>query len=416
MKNKTLKSKNTSILLLCALVASYAFACMTRNCFSSAMVFIVEEGYLTTFETGIITAVFYLVYAALQVVGGMITDKWHPEHLLSVGLLGAGICNLVIFFNQSYPVMLTMWALNAVVQLGVWPATFKLVSTMLHKDMRTSSLFIVTFSNPLGVVASYLVSSIVNTHWQLNFLISAVGLLLLAPLFELVFHKISKDIVEEEIEISVDEKKTAKHKEKSFFSLMLSSGLIIILVISFVRNGFDIGLKSITPVMIKESYSGVTPILATLLNIIVLVVGALGTVLAYVIYPKILKNESVIIAIFFTIALPLTIASLMLGKISYWWIIVIISLIVMLMSATSLFTTSYVGTHFNKYGKGATVAGLLNCASALGIVVANALFTGLSEKIGWHGVVVVWVATMSIATLLSLLVIPLWSRFIKNQA
>jgi sugar phosphate permease len=63
MKTKTLTSKRASILLLCALILSYTFMCMTRNCFSSAMVFIVEEGIMTKSDTGTIVAVFYLVYA-----------------------------------------------------------------------------------------------------------------------------------------------------------------------------------------------------------------------------------------------------------------------------------------------------------------------------------------------------------------
>ena len=413
MKSKSLQTKKASILLLIALVCSYAFVCLTRNCFSSAMVFIVDEGYLTSFETGIITATFYLVYAVLQVAGGIITDKWHPEHLITIGLVGGGFCNLIIFFNQSYPVMLVAWALNAVFQLGVWPATFKLVSTTLHKDMRTSSLFIVTFSNPLGVVASYLVSAFVNTQWRLNFLISAVGLFILAPAFEMVIRRITPDLADDISLLDKSNEKSSNSKNTGFLSLAFGSGLAIILVIAFIRTGFDLGLKSVTPLMIKQSYERVTPVLATLLNIIVLVAGALGTVIAYIVYPKHVKNESIVIAVFFSIALPLTVASLLLGSISYWWIVIFMSLIVMLMGATSLFTTSYIAARFNKWGKGATVAGILNCASSLGIVAANALFTGLSESIGWHGVVVVWVITMSTATLLSFVVIPLWTKFIK---
>ena len=92
MKTRYLANFKISVLLFCTLIASYSFICMTKNCFSAAMVFIVDEGYMTKFETGAISAVFYTVYAALQIVGGMVTDKWHPERFIIIGFLGGSVC------------------------------------------------------------------------------------------------------------------------------------------------------------------------------------------------------------------------------------------------------------------------------------------------------------------------------------
>ena len=45
------------------------------------------EGAMTKSQTGLITAVFYLVYAPLQVVGGIFADKYDPEKLIKIGLM-----------------------------------------------------------------------------------------------------------------------------------------------------------------------------------------------------------------------------------------------------------------------------------------------------------------------------------------
>lgn len=58
------------------------------------MVFIVDEGLLTKFQTELITATFYVIYAILQIAGGVVTDKWHTERFITFGLLGAAACNL----------------------------------------------------------------------------------------------------------------------------------------------------------------------------------------------------------------------------------------------------------------------------------------------------------------------------------
>ena len=73
MKNRRFSNAKVSLLVFATVVLVYAFISMTKNCFSSAMVYIVSEGLLTKFQTGNITAVFYLVYAALQIAGGLAT-------------------------------------------------------------------------------------------------------------------------------------------------------------------------------------------------------------------------------------------------------------------------------------------------------------------------------------------------------
>lgn len=415
MKVRTLTTKRTSLLLLCALVSSYAFVCMTRNCFSSAMVFITDAGYLNNFQTGIINAAFYVAYAICQIIGGLLTDRFAPERFVTFGLIGAGFCNLVIYFNQSYPVMLTMWALNGILQFGIWPAIFKLASTMTMPTMRTRSLFIVTFANPIGVLANYLLAALIGENWRLNFLVSAIGLAVIAVLFEATMRTLSKDIVECELFDATKKEEQGAKVSARFSSLALSSGLCFLLALSFLRTGFDFATKSLTPTMIKQSYADVTPVLATLLNIIVLVMNAVGTALAYVIYPRFIKNEATVLLLLFALALPPCIVTLFVGRISYWAIVAMLALIAMMMGAATLFTTSYIGTRFNRFGYGATVAGLLNCMSSLGIVTAFTLFPGLSESdFGWQGVSVVWVILMTLAVALCGVILPLWRKFIKE--
>lgn len=421
MENRVLNNKKAGLLLLFALISSYAFICLTKNCFSSAMVFIVNEGILTKVQTGFITSAFYLIYAVLQIVGGAVMDKFHPEKFITFGLLGAGVCNLVIFFNQNYAVMLACWSVNAVVQFGVWPATFKLITTMLPQDMRTNSLFIITFSNPCGQVLSYVVAAIIGEAWQVNFLFCSILLFVIAIGWEIIFRTIRSSI-----EITYDEGCLTSRLEKQkrdegagegFIRIALRSGIIILCALAFIRCLFDLGTKSLTPTILNESYSEMSPSLATVLNIVVLIAGMIGTVFAKIIYPRFIQNELKILALFFGICLPLEIMIFfMLGKVNYIVIVVLIAIIVMLMGGGTVFTTSYIAARYTKYGKGATVAGILNCVASLGVVVSNVTFPAIAEATGnWTSTVLVWVLFMSVALVLSVVGIPIWSRFIRNK-
>jgi len=83
MRRRYFESKKVSMLMLFSLCIIYALICLTKNCFSSAMVFIVDEGILTKSQTGMITGVFYIIYAALQLVGGMLADTYNLHRSLT---------------------------------------------------------------------------------------------------------------------------------------------------------------------------------------------------------------------------------------------------------------------------------------------------------------------------------------------
>jgi len=397
---------------------AYTFLCLTRNCFSSAMVFIVSEGLLTKFETGVITAMFYVSYSVMQIVGGVVIDKINPERFITVGLLGAALSNFVIYFNQNYIVMLLAWSFNAIMQFGVWPAVFKITSGFLTEDMRDKSLFIATLASPAGVVSSYIVAAIVSSKWQLNFIISALGLVFFAIVWELTFKSIKSDITVIEKEASSPFEKSDVIKTEgveNFGKMFVKSGLLLVFFLVFLRAMFDWGIKGMTPTMINESYEAVTPVLATVMNIIVLVSGILGIFIAYFVYPRFIKNEAVALMFFFFLALPFTFLTLLIGKIDYRIMIVILAIIVMLMNSCTLFTTSYIAARFNKYGKGATVAGILNASASLGIVLANTLFPGLADSVGWKGTVWVWVIMMTVAAIMTVIYVPMWTKFLKES-
>jgi MFS family permease len=278
--------------------------------------------------------------------------------------------------------------------------------------MREKSLFIATLASPAGVVSSYAVAAIVSSKWQLNFLISAIGLVAFALIWEITVASLKVDMVECE---AVEEREIYQKKlDGSFAKTVIKSGLIFVFALTFIRAMFDFGIKGMTPTMIKESYEAVTPVLATILNIAVLLSGVFGIVLAHIIYPRFIKNESVAVVMFFCGSLPLMVLCILIGRINYWIMIALLSLIVMFMSSVSLFTTSYIAAKFNRYGKGATVAGILNAMASLGIVVAYTLFPGLADFVGWKMTIVAWMVILAIAAVLSFMFLVFWSQFLKK--
>ncbi|MBQ7897166.1 MAG: MFS transporter [Clostridia bacterium] len=406
--------KSTSLIVLIIICTIYSFICLTKNCFSSAMVFIVDEGVLTKSQTGTITGAFYIAYAILQLVGGALADRWHPERLLTIGFFGAGLSNLVIYFSQSYPVMLTAWTFNAMVQFAVWPSIFRIISTMLSHTHRKKGLFIVTLANPFGVAVGYLVAAVLP-RWQLNFLVSALGLILSALLWQIVWSYAEK---RGELKENEDDAPTVPHADEhphfKLISALFTSGAMLLIVSSLIKTSFDLGVKSFTPTIINESYSEVSPSLATIVSLVVIGAGALGVWVARLWYPKPFSCEASAGGAMFLFSLVPATMLLFIGRLNYWIIVLAMALFVLFMSSANLYLLSYVPTHFNRWGKGGTVSGIVNFACSLGVVMANMVFTRIADAWGWGVTVKVWFLLILLGAVLCLTAVPLWRKFIKN--
>lgn len=403
-----------SVMLLLVLIFNYAFITMTKNCFSTAMVFIVEDGALTKSQTGAITGTFFVVYGFLQIVGGVLADKWHPERLLTIGFVCAGIANLVIYLNQSYLVMFAAWIFNALTQFPVWPATFKIASSMLSPKIRSKAIFFMSFSSALGFVLGYLVAAIVP-RWQTNFLVSALGLFGCAILWSIVWTiaRFKSEVKENEHEAPIVPHHD-DHRDVSFVKLLFSSGMAFMVVVSFISSAFNLGVKTFTPTIIKESYDNVSASFATIISIVVVIAGACGSFFTKLWYPRFVKNEALGYFLMMFVGIFPCAALLLVGKVNYWIIVISMSLLMFFLSSGGL-CSSYMQASFNRWGKSGTLSGITNFSASFGVFFANFFFTRIADGYGWLATLKVSLALVILGAVLALASIPLWKKYMPDK-
>ena len=175
METKYLSDYKKSALLFILIFTSYSLVYMTKNCYSAAMVHLVNEKVLTKSQTGTINSVFYLVYAPFQILGGVAADRYSPYKIIAIGVLGAAISNLLILFVSNYYLILIIWAFNGAIQFGIWPGVFKIVSQGLAPSHRRNAIFYISFSSTLGLIMSYVLAGVVS-GWKGNFIVSSISL------------------------------------------------------------------------------------------------------------------------------------------------------------------------------------------------------------------------------------------------
>lgn len=412
MVRKSLVDGRKSIYLFTLVFVVYSLIYMTKNCYSAAMASIVSEGIMTKSETGLIAAAFYLVYAPFQIIGGIAADRHSPHKLILFGTFGAGICNLLVyFFSENYIAMLIIWSLNAIIQFGIWPAIFKIITSQLKESQRTRAVFLISFSSTLGLVLSYVCAALI-TDWRFNFLLSAIVLFLCVAVFFFSYRSLSNVMVP--LEPSVENiSRNKNEKDKGSLGLIIRAGIPILLIVYAIQGLLNLGLKSLAPIMLMENYPALSSSLANSLNIILVLSSSAGLFFSRLPFFK-KFSETMSVTLMFAVTIPLLLIVTFIGRVDLVFIIVALSLLMVSVSSMTVFF-SYISKAFERFGYGATLAGLFNCMSAVGIVIANYVFAKLADNYGWGVTTKSWLIIAIISFVLTAITVPVWKRFKKKM-
>ncbi len=411
MERKYLINHKKSACLFLLVFVSYALIYMTKNCYSAAMASIVDAGVMTKSQTGLIAAAFYLVYAPFQIVGGIAADKFSPSKLIIIGTLGAGVCNLLVYLVEGYVAMIIIWSLNAVLQFGIWPSIFKIVVSELAPEDRMRGVFLISFSSSFGLLLSYGIAIFIS-EWKLNFLVSAITLFLLTLVFYAVYKYLSKDMVYDGETQNVKRTTPVSISGKELLGLLIKAGIPLMLIVGMAQSMINLGVKALAPTMLMESYEAVSPSLANALNIILVIAGPIGLCVSRLSFFR-KFNEPLVITCFFAVMLIPLFVITFIGKLPIAVIVIALFFLMVVTSGTSIFF-SYIYKKFEKYGSVATLSGLFNCMSSLGIVLANYVFARIADSFGWEITTVCWLVFIGASFALMLISVPIWKRFEKK--
>ena len=391
--------------------ALYVLVAMTKNFFTAAMAQIVFEGIMTKSQVGFIVAAFYIVYAPFQMVGGIFADKYDPENLITIGLFGGAIANIILFFNQNYYVVLFTWIFNAIVQFGIWPSVFKIISSQIVRSDSKNATYYISFSTSVGLILSYAIAAIIP-KWHLIFVVSAVVLFALGVILNLLTH-IEKPYMFPDKPVETQAMSDGEKIDISTFKLFKESGFFFIIVTYFLSYTVANSVKTLSATMLMETQKNVTSSIGNMLNILVIFVSVAALFFAKKFYyPKTVKSAPTGILIILIVSVVA--AALLLAGNSHI-APALISLCAVSGSSTVVsLLVSYCNLRFAKFGKSATAAGILNMSAAFSMVVSSYGITKVADSYDWSKVLWLYFALLAVSVLSAAAVLPLWRRFKKK--
>lgn len=412
MKKYVLNNLNKSRLVVISLWILYSSAYFGRSCYSAAIASIVNSGIYDKGQIGLVGTAFFICYGAGQIINGIAGDRVNPFAMVLAGSLGSAICCFSMAFAKSLVLMAVIWGLNGIFQSMLWAPLLRIFSETINSSLREKAVLNIAISLPVGTVLAYLCSTLIlkYSHWNNIFLCGSAVIFASFILMLSTVLRCKNSIVTQDVVIP---KKSEVKSNSGFFALMISSGLIIIIVPSFLHGMMRDGITNWVPTMIMEEY-GVVESFSVFLTIILPVFNAFGAYMITPLYKKFRRNEMKTAGVCALLALIPMSLLLLIGKLP-----VIISIILLALTTMSMYSLNYliisrVPVRFSKSGHTSSVTGILNSAAYIGCAVSTYGFGAVSEKYGWTAVITIWIVSSVLTFVFSLLANYKWNRHIDS--
>lgn len=167
--------------ILFTAIITYSTFYLVRVNMSIAMPGIMQEfGFSKTVMGGVLSALL-IAYAVGQFVNGQLGDKLGARRLVTLGILGSGILNLLFGFSAGISVMILIWGLNGFFQSMGWAPSVKTIANWFPRRMRGKAGGLMGMSYQMGNAYSWALAGFVTglLGWRWAFWVPAIIFLLL---------------------------------------------------------------------------------------------------------------------------------------------------------------------------------------------------------------------------------------------
>ena len=342
----------------------------------------------------------FVTYGVGQIISGILGDKFSPKRLVSIGLIITIVMNaLIVFCNNPYQ-MCVVWCINGFAQSFMWPPIVKMMTAYLTMDDYKRTTTKVGWGSSFGSIAVYFISPIIIsfTSWKGVFIFSAVcGLIML-----LVWNKACVFDIK-----PVKNEATDSKQQKGNIKMLFTPVMLLIMIAIILQGMLRDGVQTWMPSYIAETYN-----LSTAISILTGVVLPLFTILCLnfstTLYRKVFTNPIMCAAVLFLFGTLSAFSIYALQGSGAVFSVAGAALLTGSMHGVNLMLICMVPAYFAKYGIASTASGVINACTYIGSAASTYGIAVLSEKMGWHFTVLMWVAIALLGGLICLITAKKW--------
>ncbi len=354
----------------------------------------------TTSDVTDMGTAFFMSYGVGQLINGAIGDKIKARYMISLGLLLAGIANIIFACVADIRIaaFITYAATGFFLAMIYGPMT-KVVAENTDPIHATRCSLGYTFASfmgsPLAGVLAFLFS------WKSSFIASSVALIAMAIVVFCAFFVLERKGIVKYGQYKKDKKSGGsikvlfKHNIVKFAIIAVLTGVIRTSVVQVLTMYFNQYLKY--PANVSEGGKGIT---ASLVFSVATFVMASTTFIAIFVFERLKRNMNLTILIMFSIS-AVFFAGVYFVTHPVVNVILIVIAIMASNGAATMLWSRYCPSLYET-GMVSSVTGFLDFLSYMSAAAANLIFGRAIGVIGWKNLILVWTAIVLLGVIISL--------------
>ena len=374
---------------LCSI--AYFAVYIARNILSAVSPQMIESGFSEEY-IGKISSVFFIAYAIGQLVNGAIGEKIKTRYMLSLGLVLAGVCSIVVPFVDKYKVGMTIaYGMTGFFLAMIFGPITKVVAENTEPKYATRCTLGYTFSSFFGSPMAGLLAVMIS--WQGVFVSSGITLIVIAILVFIFFLILEKTGI-----VKYNQFKT-QHKGTANIKILLKRQIVKYMLISVLTGIVRTSVVFWLPTYISQYLEFSAKKSAGIFTIATFVIS-LTPFAAVFLYERLKCNLEKTVLVMFASS-TVFFVGVYLVKYSSINIILIVLAIMASNGAASMLWSRYCPSLMDT-GMVSTVTGFLEFLSYMAAALANVIFANAVLEIGWSNLILVWTALMAVGVIISL--------------
>ena len=194
---------------------------------------IVDSGYLSETELGIIGGSLFFSYAVGKFVNGFFADRFNIRFLMSGGLLVAALLNLILGMHVLFGVFVVLWGINGWVQSLGGPCSAIALNRWFGDKQRGTVYGFWSASHNIGEAFTFIFIAFVvsMTGWQFGFLSAGMLGIIGAVLIFIFLKPFPHDAIDGDVFVNrkeIGKKQLSVLKSGTIWLLALSSAFMYI--------------------------------------------------------------------------------------------------------------------------------------------------------------------------------------------
>ncbi len=398
--------------LLCLLLSLLYFTSyITRLNFSASIAEMVSEEVFTKPEAGVIGTALFFTYGFGQIISGLLSDKFEPGKIVSLGLVLTTLCNLFFPLISSPAVMAVVWGINGFAQALFWPPIVRILSHYYNDSGYTKGTLAVSYSCHAATILIYVIVpvSIRVSDWRLVFFLSALLSVTVLTLWCVAYPRLIRRL-ESVAPVSVSNSDASK---ATLFKTLLASGVLVSMVAIAIMGYLKDGVQSWLPTFFTEVFD-MDATDAILINVLLPIANIAFVSAAAFLYRRVFRNELTGSAFLFGVTAVLSALLALFYNTSPVVSLILAALIAGCTHGINAMFISFLPRRFERVGKAATVSGVCNACVYVGSAASSYGIALTASYIGWFATLASWGILSVAGVIVCALCFRRWRAYIKQ--